>query len=241
MNNQPNYSVLGNVVDVEKVSSFNRISGWKNAEITFNWANFDYPFFHTHEYWEAFVLVEGEISHYIGKKHFRMKKGDAWLVRPTDNHMLKAVNHAQVKMINFALKIEYAERLFELFSFQPENHTDNAGLSFTVSEQLLRKLISETIVIQSQKNSPLSKKILWCKVLFNEFFNEYLSQKVISSKNTPDWLESLLVSISDPTISEHKIKTELVSKTNYSYSSLFPLVTSFFLCRSIGLYINSTR
>lgn len=223
MNNQPKYSVFGNVSDVEKVSTFNHVSGWKNAEITFNWANFDYPYYHTHEYWEAFVLVEGELVHHIGNRQIKMKKGDAWLIRPSDNHKLSAPKGTQIKTLAFALKTEYAEKLFELYGVDLNDAEKYPDTSFTVSERLLRTIVNETILIQSQKNSLLFEKILRCKVLFDSFFGEFLAQKVMPSQNVPDWLEKLLIKISDPNFSEYAVKTELAAQTNYSYSSMIRL------------------
>lgn len=226
MSNQPQYSQLGSPLNIEKVSTFNRTSPWKNAEAAFTWTNFDYPYFHSHEYWELMITVEGKINHHIEGKVYHMSAGEGWLVRPADEHKLCSASPAPVKMLNFIIKKEYMEKLFSLYRLNLAYYENQGGaefFSFKLTESILRSVSSETIFIQAQKNLSEEQKILNCKILFGEVFSEFVRQKILAIKPYPDWLEELLIKLSDPLFEEGSIKSELVKKANYSYSSLIRL------------------
>lgn len=225
-NNQPQYSKLGSLLNIEKVSTFERTSPWKNAEVAFTWTNFDYPFFHTHEYWELMIMIEGRLNHFIDGKKYVLNVGGAWIVKPTDEHKLCALPSTPIKQLNFVIRKEYMQKLCALYGIdlatRPEN-TLPEKLAFTLKETTMRRIANETILIQAQKNVPEEEKVMSCKILLGEVFSEYIRQNVLVEKPYPDWLETLLIKLSDPFFEEGSIKTELVKNANYSYSSLIRL------------------
>lgn len=226
MSNQPQYSKLGSPLNIEKISTFNKTSPWKDADIAFTWTNFDYPFFHTHEYWELMIMIEGKINHHIDGNVYPMSVGEAWIVRPADEHKLCSASSAPVRQLNFIVKKEYMEKLFALYRLNLSDSTEaNPAeyFSFKLNESVLRKVSSETILIQAQKNLSEEQKIINCKILLGEIFSEFVRQKILAKKPYPDWLEELLIKLSDPFFEEGSIKSELVKKANYSYSSLIRL------------------
>lgn len=220
---KPIYSILDSPSNVEKKSTYEKSTPWKNSDISFNWTNFDYPFPHTHTHYEAFVVVEGKIIHKINEKQYEMVAGDACFIRPPDKHALYSPKNAPVKTINFTLKSEYAEALMSLFKINIADIDENSDLSFRIDAAKLRKTVNETILIQSLKNVSLNDKIMRCKILFNELFGEFAKQKFIGQENTPEWVENLLVTLSDPLISDMSIKKQLATSSNYSYSSMIRL------------------
>ena len=62
-----------------------------------------------------------------------------------------------------------------------------------------------------------------CKILFNDLFGDFAKQKFIEQENSPKWVENLLVTLSDPLISDVSIKKQLATSSNYSYSSMIRL------------------
>ena len=53
------YPYLGTVTETEgfSVSSFAHSSPWKNANTSFYWMNFEYPFYHGHTDWEILITL----------------------------------------------------------------------------------------------------------------------------------------------------------------------------------------
>ena len=222
MENQPQYSALGSLLNIEKVSTFERTSPWKNAEIAFTWTNFDYPFFHTHEYWETMIMIEGKINHFIDKKRYTLSVGDTWIVKPTDEHKLCSAG-GQVRLLNFVIRKEYMQKLFEVYGLKNAENFSPENFFFSLKEATLRHATNETILIQSQKNVSEAEKEMRCKILFNEILAEFIKQKILIEKPYPAWLEQLLIKLSDPFFEEGSIKKELVKNANYSYSSMIRL------------------
>lgn len=62
-----------------------------------------------------------------------------------------------------------------------------------------------------------------CKILFNDLFGEFAKQHFVEQKSIPLWIEHMLVTLSDPLISDISIKKEIASSSNYSYSSMIRL------------------
>lgn len=220
---KPIYSILDSPSNAEKKSTYEKSSPWKNSEISFNWTNFDYPFPHTHAHYETFVIVEGKIIHKINGKQYEMNPGDACFVRPSDEHALYSPKNAPVKTINFTLKSEYANALMNLFKIDIGKTDVNSDLRFRIDASKLRKIVNETILIQSLKKASLSDRVMRCKILFNELFGDFAKQKFTEQENTPEWVENLLVTLTDPLISDMSIKKQLATSSNYSYSSMIRL------------------
>ncbi len=152
-----------------------------------------------------------------------MNPGDACFIRPSDEHALYSPKNAPLKTINFTLKAEYAEALMRLFEIDIGKTDINSDLSFRIDAAKLRKITNETILIQSLKNASLRDGIMRCKILFNDLFGEFAKQKFIEQENAPEWVENLLVTLSDPLISDMSIKKQLATSSNYSYSSMIRL------------------
>ena len=69
-------------------SKYIYISPIPNQEVSFNWLNVDYPYWHTHDHWEIYVVTYGTFVHTINEKEYTMHSGDACLIRPNDLHKL---------------------------------------------------------------------------------------------------------------------------------------------------------
>ena len=157
MENQPQYSALGSLLNIEKVSTFERTSPWKNAEIAFTWTNFDYHFFHTHEYWETMIMIEGKINHFIDKKRYTLSVGDAWIVKPTDEHKLCSAG-GQVRLLNFVIRKEYMQKLFEVYGLKNAENFSPENFFFSLKEATLRHATTKPYSYSRKKTFPKRKK-----------------------------------------------------------------------------------
>lgn len=230
MENQIQYSIRGGGTTIETISTFERVSPWKTAEISFNWVNFDYPFFHLHDYYELTIIISGSIKNCIGGKEILMRVGDAFIIRPSDRHMLKGSGNAPLQLINFIVRRKYMESLCALYAVNlgaestgesgADGDYDGGDLSFTIDNALREKLLRETVRMQSQKDGETAQNILHTKLLFNEVFSVFLTQKTQPHEKMPDWMQNLLILLSDPSTTEISIKSDVAVLTHYSYSSV---------------------
>lgn len=221
MEQQPIYSVIDAPSNAEKLASYEKSTPWKNSNISFNWTNFDYPFLHAHQHWEAFLIVEGTIVHHLNGKQQTMTLGEACIIRPSDKHKLCSTGESPVKTINFIFKADCFESLCRFYDIDLVDKKND--LSFKVSASRLREVVNETILIQSLKNVSIRDKEARCKSILARLVGDYVEQKVVAEKNVPQWVEKLLVTLSNPLLSETSIKKNLAATTNYSYSNMIRL------------------
>lgn len=217
-NQKPIYSTRGPVKNIETVATYETATPWKSSSTSFYYTNFDYPFLHTHEYWELFIITEGAIVHSINGHSSIMQKGSACLIRPQDRHKLTFYQSKAGQMITFILKPEYMR---SLLSFYDLGELDaQADLSFSLSPLQLSNIVSSTLVIQSMSLDNLRDKETRCRLLFSELMTIFINQRIAKLKNVPDCVVKILETLSNPLSRNVNIKSDLAKTTNYSYSNI---------------------
>ncbi len=59
-------------------------------------------YMHTHDFFELFLIEEGEVRHYINGGQSVMRKGDIYFVRPEDEHCFQRGNCKKAQFVNMA-------------------------------------------------------------------------------------------------------------------------------------------
>lgn len=75
-----------------------------------------FPRYHSHDYYEFFLITEGPVIHCCNKKEKELKKGTLVLIRPEDSHNYRTCRGSDFSFYNIALSRETASKLFELFN-----------------------------------------------------------------------------------------------------------------------------
>lgn len=225
----------------ERISTLNTSSPWPDAEVSFHYTNMDYPFLHTHQYWEFAFIVKGSIDNRINGQSTILNANDAYLVRPQDNHALFAASSEPVIILNFMAKLEYIDNLFNSFGHNISDQIERASsLQIKVDHSLANRIISETLQIQSSQLLTVEEKVIRCKILFAELFLQLLQQRLLSDIQRPEWLSSLLVKLATSPYSNETIKKQIANYTQYSYPRLAVLFKEHMGC-TIWEYINTKR
>ena len=60
----------------------------------------DYPYMHTHNYWEFMLVTKGAMLHKINGKIQTLEAGHLCMIRPSDSHMIKKIS-SETTHINF--------------------------------------------------------------------------------------------------------------------------------------------
>lgn len=69
--------------------------------------------YHTHEYFEVFLITKGESEHYVNGKTSKLKQGTLTFIRPFDKHC--TFNNKSVEYINLAFGKEHSDAIFSYF------------------------------------------------------------------------------------------------------------------------------
>ena len=73
---------------------------------------------HTHDFFELFLIEEGEVCHLINGRQSVMKKGDLYFVRPEDEHCFQKGNCKKAQFVNMAFSdgiFQKAEAIADLY------------------------------------------------------------------------------------------------------------------------------
>lgn len=68
-------------------------------------------FLHTHDFFEIFIIKEGEVYHNINEKQILLGTDSLWLVMPEDVHQFKKGNCRKADFVNIAFSSEVFERV----------------------------------------------------------------------------------------------------------------------------------
>ena len=213
--NTPHFANNG---QADPVASFDLASPYHNLDVAFHWKNVDYPALHTHEHWEIFVVMQGEIMHTINGQEKLCKRGDAWLIRPNDLHALRFSSAASqnYQNINFIFSSQFAEQL--LRPHRDPNKLINAQrpLSFSINDSDLSRIYDKCLYTQ---NLPKEQYEASAKLLVAQLMLIFLEQDTVFDLKYPVWFNNFLIYISTPANFDLSLK-ELSQATPYSYSRL---------------------
>jgi AraC family cel operon transcriptional repressor len=213
--NTPHFANNG---QADPVASFDLASPYHNLDVAFHWKNVDYPALHTHEHWEIFVVMQGEIMHTINGQKTLCKRGDAWLMRPNDLHALRFSSAASqnYQNINFIFSSQFAEQLLRPHRDPNELINTQRPLSFSINESDLNSIYDKCLYTQ---NLPKEQYEASAKLLVAQLMLIFLEQDTVFDLKYPVWFNNFLIYISTPANFDLSLK-ELSKATPYSYSRL---------------------
>lgn len=213
--NTPHFANNG---QVDPVASIDLASPYHNLDVAFHWKNVDYPALHTHEHWEIFVVMQGEIMHTINGQEKLCKRGDAWLMRPNDLHALRFSSAAaqNYQNINFIFSSRFAEQLLRPHRDPNELINTQRPLSFSINESDLNSIYDKCLYTQ---NLPKEQYEASAKLLVAQLMLIFLEQDTVFDLKYPVWFNNFLIYISTPANFDLSLK-ELSQATPYSYSRL---------------------
>lgn len=209
-----------------------------SIDAAFNWNNTEYPVEHTHTHWEILLVTSGRILHTINGKKKVLSKGDAWLIRPEDNHMLTYADkgsHKDYQSITFV----FTDEVFSAISSAYDSHTiHNAEvkLSFNVDNEMIEYAIERCLAAQMQPKETYRTISL---IIINKLFLTLLERKINNVPSYPDWLNDFISYLSSPYYFGKSVH-DLAKQTPYSYSRLTTLF-KFYTGKSLLQYINELK
>ncbi len=226
---QASVEAESNISEMPAVATIEASSPWKNAEVSFNYVQVDYPKLHTHTHWELFIILAGRVTHEINGHYYTLMKGDACLIRPEDCHRLfhgTATETGSYQHLNFLISTDYMLKNSALIDpALYENLVSSADiLKFTVNDNLLSSTIKHTTI--QAKNPPTSDNLRICKLIFQNLYLHFLNHFLGPDSTYPEWLLHFLARLQD--VSSFSMPViQLARTTPYSYSRLIRIFKSY--------------
>ncbi len=163
---------------------------------------------HKHNYWEFFLITEGEIYHFLNDTRSTIRKGDFVLIKPDDYHYMKFIEPAPYQHLDLYAVPHVFQTICDLIDPQLYSFFLEADDDMTIHLsgkdcQALQEMIDEIYVLQSSlQNSSLIYTYYYpCLMkaisLFAQhfFFNNNSKESVnffsfLSKINTPQYISS---------------------------------------------------
>ena len=239
-----NYPYLGTIAERENLSicSYAQASPWKNANTSFYWMNFEYPFYHGHTDWEILIVLNDRMIQPINGSDTVLSAGTACLLGPNDRHSLVYPERKknQFQGINFLAKEAYMKNLLGLFSpvLYDKLCSDSQAHMFSLSPAFLERLTNSCLEIQGTNNQSTPHAEEQCNILFHSLMVQFLRQNQ-STASIPSALALFIKSLNNPQLSASDVK-ELQAQLPYSYSNLTRLFKKY-TNQTITQYINNIK
>lgn len=180
----------------------------------------DWPILHRHDYWEYFLVVDGEILHRINGEERRVAKHTLCLIRPDDEHALyndvgKSSCHAALRISTAYFK-KYLdlidERLYEklLKAEEPLEFPLKASTAKRITDSAYKTLLC----------SDAEGKEARLEILFLDVFRATYDRLIKIDKTPKQYgtiTSRLMYAIGNPENLKKNIG-ELIAEMNYSYS-----------------------
>ena len=212
-------------------------SPYPTAEASFNWLNLDFPYPHTHNHWEIFVVIEGKLKHTLNGYQEIASKGYACLVRPEDYHQLEYVeNEKQAQHINFIFSTEMAHKILDFYSNFSLNLDDDYPLHFFLENAVIDSVITQALTAQATSKEVYEQHSM---LLIHQLITVFFAQRLNANASYPAWLNDFIFILHNPEY--FGVPTnELAKYAPYSYSHLSRLFKQY-IGKTLIEYVNELK
>lgn len=164
-----------------------------NTECSYRYVNSRTEYFreHSHDYYEIFIMLDGEAEHKINGESVKLFPLDAVFIRASDTHNYSEINGAPFSFLNLTFTKATLDAVFDyladgypkrkLFNSKLAPKVRLSGEDYAMLEREMEKL--RAISPEDIKRRKTSLRVLIMK-LFSDVFWGYNSNK----KTVPEWL-----------------------------------------------------
>lgn len=205
-----------------KILSFDYKSEFKDPEsgVDFHWWNQNKTSLHMHNYYEIFLIVQGEVLHRYNDQVTHAKRNSLFFVRPNDVHQLDPYNGMFSQHINLSFTHAALEQICSNFEqdivakIHSGQFAHQIDLSDTECDFLL--LLANRLTISQYGNKTLAS-LQTKQIIVNAL--TFLYGKSNSSRNLPDWMTELLAKINTAEFMQRPV-CDIYSLSHYSQPRL---------------------
>ncbi|KUO63473.1 hypothetical protein APF79_06790 [bacterium BRH_c32] len=153
---------------------------------------------HTHNFYELFLVVSGEVIHVFNDKQQKLSEGSLVFIRKHDIHYYKQSEDSDCTIINLAFRESTLRDLFEYLSDGfPSNKLLEGNIPIHVfltsgEREILSSKLQHLNTIPRDEKGKIKTAL---RILLFEIFTKYFSQLSEEKSELPEWLESLTYEI----------------------------------------------
>lgn len=156
-----------------------------------NYNFIDYPYPHSHNFWEFTLITDGTIMHKINENSVICNKNTLLLLRPDDRHMFLSVS-PQSSHINFTVPLSFMKAQLDLlYPTAHESLLSADPIAIELSEISCQRIIQLALKAETAKNATgIDSQEYHCRLsqLFLIFMEEILYRMFIKKDNLkPDY------------------------------------------------------
>lgn len=146
-------------------------------------------FQHTHDFFEVFIIEEGEVFHCINEKQVLLRKDATCLVLPEDRHYFKKGKCKKVRLVNLAFSREVFECVKESLMVFGTKFEETSGILAYLPVRLSMAILAKTALIAEGKTNLLSipQKDIFFSILMDCLLA--LQSRTDTAVAAPEWLE----------------------------------------------------
>lgn len=207
-------------IDTGLICLYRTCSPYPDHDLGFNWMNFDYPYYHSHDYWEIILVSSGKIQHTVNGQQQILETGACCLLRPIDSHKLNSLADVPCQHMSFLITCDYMKTLLSTYSPNAYNDLINksGALRIRLPEYKLIEIVNAGMNCKSYKLS-IEQKVYCAKIIVHDLLNSILKDANSTLSNNPEWLTNFLFILNNPYLDTSNMNT-LANYTPYSYSHL---------------------
>lgn len=172
----------------------------KEAGCSYRYVYSDTEYFrpHYHDYFEIFLVLEGEALHKVNGVTSKLAKGDLVLIRPKDCHDYLSINGKAFSFLNITFTPQTVQMLFSYLGegfpsqlllnaqYPPEVHLSE--YEFTRLERRMR-------TIRALDPTDVHRKKTELRMLLFDIFTRQFSNMETAEESIPLWLEEMCAEV----------------------------------------------
>lgn len=149
---------------------------------------------HTHEYYELFLMLDGNALHKVNGAELPLGRGDLVFIRPFDDHDYICVDQKPFSMLNIAFSAKICEMLFEyLGDGFKKSHLLGAFLPPEVKLsdfelERFSKMMDNIRAIDPKNYDEIGSAF---RILIFNVFTRYFAEGFKNEERLPIWLEEM--------------------------------------------------
>ena len=160
-----------------------------------------FPLLHDHDYYEFFLIIEGQIEHFVNDQSFVLKPGHLVFIRPQDIHSYKRRENQDCHFVNLAI---LENTISDLFSFLSKNidektllHSKNPP-TVLLTKTELQILISKLETLNTLPVLDKKRLNMELRILLVHIFSNYFIHKPERENHIPEWLHLTVTELQKP-------------------------------------------
>ncbi len=177
----------------------------------------DYPCFHTHDYWEFFIVTDGSYRHEINGLTLKAGVGSAFLIRPNDYH---AIFNDGEKAGHLNILIRQDEMASTCDFISPamiSELTKPKVLEVSVSPRQTEKIMDICNLLRFGKFENEDLRKIYSQLLINDIISLVFEQNVPLENERPKWLNEIIAEMQRIENASWSVG-DVLAKVDYSHA-----------------------